>query len=108
MFGRDVPCISLAHQYLITESIGELSNRDKKLPLLRDPDSSYYLRQEKDGLLLGPYEKNCKAHWVSADDQMPEDFPSSFIPMIWNGWNGILKMPVHVCRYLAQQVSPVL
>ncbi|MGB0756716.1 MAG: NAD(P)/FAD-dependent oxidoreductase, partial [Candidatus Puniceispirillaceae bacterium] len=64
MFGRDVPCISLAHQYLITESIGELSNRDKKLPLLRDPDSSYYLRQEKDGLLLGPYEKNCKAHWV--------------------------------------------
>ena len=74
MFGRDVPCISLAHQYLITESIGELSNRDKKLPLLRDPDSSYYLRQEKDGLLLGPYEKNCNADWVSADDQMPEDF----------------------------------
>ncbi|MGB0207275.1 MAG: GcvT family protein [Candidatus Puniceispirillaceae bacterium] len=80
MFGRDVPCISLAHQYLITESIGELSNRDKKLPLLRDPDSSYYLRQEKDGLLLGPYEKNCKAHWVSADDQMPEDFSFQLYP----------------------------
>ena len=56
MFGRDVPCVSLAHQYLITEPIAELTARDTKLPLLRDPDSSYYLRQEKDGLLLGPYE----------------------------------------------------
>ena len=30
MFGRDVPCISLAHQYLITEPIPELTARDKK------------------------------------------------------------------------------
>jgi dimethylglycine dehydrogenase len=74
MFGRNVPCISLAHQYLITESIPELTARDKKLPLIRDPDSSYYLRQEKDGLLLGPYEKNCRAHWLEADDPMPDDF----------------------------------
>ena len=74
MFGRDVPCISLAHQYLITEPIPELTARDKKLPLIRDPDSSYYLRQEKDGLLLGPYEKNCRAHWLEADDPMPDDF----------------------------------
>ncbi len=74
MFGRDVPCVSLAHQYLITEPIAELTARDQKLPLLRDPDSSYYLRQEKDGLLLGPYEKNCRAHWLDADDPMPDDF----------------------------------
>ena len=80
MFGREVPCVSMAHQYLITESIEELTNLDKKLPLLRDPDSSYYLRQEKDGLLLGPYEFNCKAHWVTADDPRPEDF--SF--QLWN------------------------
>ena len=74
MFGRDVPCVSLAHQYLITEPIAELTARDTKLPLLRDPDSSYYLRQEKDGLLLGPYEKHCRAHWVDASDPMPDDF----------------------------------
>ena len=74
MFGRDVPCVSLAHQYLITEAIPELTARDTKLPLLRDPDSSYYLRQEKDGLLLGPYEKNCRAHWLTKDDPMPDDF----------------------------------
>ena len=74
MFGRDVPCVSLAHQYLITEPIAELTARTEQLPLLRDPDSSYYLRQEKDGLLLGPYEKNCRAHWVDATDPMPDDF----------------------------------
>ena len=74
MFGRNVPCVSLAHQYLITEAIPELTARDEKLPLLRDPDSSYYLRQEKDGLLLGPYEKNCRAHWIDPSDPMPEDF----------------------------------
>ena len=35
-----------------------------KLPLLRDVDTSYYLRQEKNGMNLGPYERNCRAHWV--------------------------------------------
>jgi dimethylglycine dehydrogenase len=80
MFGRDVPCVSMAHQYLITEEIAELAQRDEKLPLLRDPDSSYYLRQEKDGLLLGPYEFNCKAHWITDDDPRPSDF--SF--QLWN------------------------
>ena len=74
MFGRDVPCVSLAHQYLVSESIPELEQRKQKVPLLRDPDSSYYLRQEKSGLLLGPYEKNCRAHWTEASDPMPDDF----------------------------------
>ena len=80
MLGREIPCVSLAHQYLITEPIEELTQRDEKLPLLRDPDSSYYLRQEKDGLLLGPYEKGCRAHWIDDDDQRPDDF--SF--QLWN------------------------
>ncbi len=74
MFGRNVPCVSIAHQYLITEPIPELEALKYKVPLVRDPDSSYYLRQEKHGLLLGPYEKNCKAHWTTKDDPMPEDF----------------------------------
>src|SRR5690606_33399532 len=72
--GREVPQVTLSHQYLITEPIAELQARDVKLPILRDPDSSYYLRQEKHGLLLGPYERNCRAHWASPDDPMPDDF----------------------------------
>ena len=80
MFGRDIPCVSLAHQYLVTDEISELENYDKKLPLLRDPDSSYYLRQEKNGFLLGPYERNCKAHWQTPDDPMPDDFSFQLYP----------------------------
>lgn len=80
MFGRNIPCISLAHQYLMTDDIPELAEYGKKLPLLRDPDSSYYLRQEKHGLLLGPYEKGCKAHWVTKNDPMPDDFSFQLWP----------------------------
>ena len=50
------------------------SNGGKKLPLLRDVDGSYYLRQEKTGFNLGHYERNCKAHWITPEDPMPEDF----------------------------------
>ncbi len=51
-----------------------------KVPLLRDVDSSYYLRQDKNGLNLGPYERNCKAHWVTPDDPQPEDFSFQLYP----------------------------
>ena len=51
-----------------------MSLENGKLPLLRDVDASYYLRQEKSGLNLGPYERNCRAHWVTPDDPMPDDF----------------------------------
>jgi dimethylglycine dehydrogenase len=78
MFGREVPMVSMSHQYLLTDEIPELAKwtaeTGEKLPLLRDVDSSYYLRQEKNGLNLGPYESNCRAHWVTQDDPMPADF----------------------------------
>ncbi|MCP4328611.1 MAG: FAD-dependent oxidoreductase [Alphaproteobacteria bacterium] len=79
-FGREIPQVTLAHQYLITEEIPELAERNHKVPLLRDPDTSYYLRQEKNGLLLGPYERGCKAHWMTADDPMPDDFSFQLYP----------------------------
>ena len=78
MVGRDVPCVSLSHQYLVTEAVPELADRAKKLPLLRDPDDSYYLRQEGGGLLLGPYERASRAHWV--DEAIPEDFSFQLYP----------------------------
>ncbi|MEM7407317.1 MAG: FAD-dependent oxidoreductase [Pseudomonadota bacterium] len=80
MFGRDIPMVTLAHQYLVSEAVPELSDRSMQLPLLRDPDISYYLRQEKDGLLLGPYEFNCRAHWMTPDDPMPDDFSFQLYP----------------------------
>lgn len=81
LFGRNVPCVTVAHQYLVTEDIPALADRGSPLPLLRDPDSSYYLRQEGKGLLLGPYEKeNCRTHWETADDPMPDDFSFQLYP----------------------------
>ena len=81
--GRTVPMTVMSHQYFLTEPVAELeewSKENGKLPLLRDVDSSYYLRQEKMGLNLGPYERNCKAHWVTPDDPMPDDFSFQLYP----------------------------
>ncbi len=78
LFGRDVPMTVMSHQYILFDEIAELKAwsqaEGRKLPLLRDVDTSWYLRQEKFGMNLGPYEKNCRAHWASRDDPMPEDF----------------------------------
>ncbi|MGB0438584.1 MAG: GcvT family protein [Primorskyibacter sp.] len=82
--GRTVPMMVMSHQYMLTDEIPELEAWSKensgKLPLLRDVDTSYYLRQEKTGFNLGPYERNCKAHWVTPDDPMPEDFSFQLYP----------------------------
>lgn len=82
--GRTVPMVTMSHQYFLTDEIPELKEwsekTDGKVPLLRDVDSSYYLRQDKNGLNLGPYERNCKAHWVTPDDPQPDDFSFQLYP----------------------------
>ncbi len=82
--GRDVPMVVMSHQYFLTEEIDEIKawtkENGKKTPMIRDVDSSYYLRQDKNGLNLGPYERNCKAHWVTKDDPMPDDFSFQLYP----------------------------
>ena len=83
--GRTVPMMVMSHQYMLTDEIPEIEqwckdNATEKLPLLRDVDTSYYLRQEKHGLNLGPYELNCKAHWITPEDPMPEDFSFQLYP----------------------------
>ena len=82
--GRTVPMTVMSHQYFLTEEIPELKEwtetNGRKVPLLRDVDSSYYLRQDKNGLNLGPYERNCKAHWATPEDPMPDDFSFQLYP----------------------------
>lgn len=82
--GRTVPMMVMSHQYLLSEPIAEIEAWTRevghKLPLLRDVDTSYYLRQEKSGFNLGPYERNCRAHWVTPDDPFPEDFSFQLFP----------------------------
>lgn len=82
--GRTVPMVVMSHQYFLTEPIAEIEawtkEQGRKMPMIRDVDISYYLRQDKYGLNLGPYERNCKAHWVTPDDPMPEDFSFQLYP----------------------------
>lgn len=82
--GRTVPMVVMSHQYFLTDEIPELAawtkEKGHKMPMIRDVDTSYYLRQDKNGLNLGPYERNCKAHWVTPGDPMPEDFSFQLYP----------------------------
>ncbi len=101
--GRTVPMTTMSHQYFLTEEIPELAQWTKengrKVPLLRDVDTSYYLRQDKNGLNLGPYERNCKAHWVTPDDPMPEDFSFQLYPddlerLEWYMEDAMARVPI--------------
>ena len=60
MVGLDIPVIPVEHQYIVTEPHPLIKERQAKgLPemgVLREADSSWYMREENGGLLLGPYE----------------------------------------------------
>jgi dimethylglycine dehydrogenase len=83
MVGINVPVIPVQHQYIVTEAHPEIVKRKAQgLPemgVLRESDSSWYMREEAGGLLLGPYEKGAPACYVdgpSADSEyelFPED-----------------------------------
>ncbi|MGH6900328.1 MAG: GcvT family protein [Geminicoccaceae bacterium] len=78
MVGLDLPIVSMEHQYLVTEAIPEIEAHGRPLPLVRDPDVSYYLRQERAGLLLGPYEWDCRLAWDGAEP--PAEFGRELFP----------------------------
>ncbi len=81
--GREVPLTVMSHQYFLTEAIPEIKawteENGRKVPMLRDVDSSYYLRQDTYSLNLGPYERNCQVGWASGKE-MPEDFSFQLYP----------------------------
>ena len=57
----NIPSVNMIHHYLVTENHPEIEKRDIELPVVRDPYSNCYLRQEAKGLIVGVYEKNAKA-----------------------------------------------
>ena len=54
--GHNVPIANMLHQYIITEPLQELIDLKMELPVVRDPYSHAYLREETNGVLVGPYE----------------------------------------------------
>ena len=76
MVGLDIPVIPVEHQYIVTEPHPAiLERRAKGLPemgVLRESDSSWYMREENGGLLLGPYEKGAPACYVDGPSDTSE------------------------------------
>jgi len=58
--GVELPIVPLQHHYVVTEPLAEVAALDAELPVLRDTDASFYVRQEGEGLLVGPFERSPK------------------------------------------------
>ena len=76
MVGIDLPIVPLEHQYLITEVLDEVKALDVEMPVMRDTDASFYVRQEGGALLIGPFERDT-VPW--AIDGVPNDFHNSLL-----------------------------
>ncbi len=81
MMGLNIPSVPVLHQYLVTDTVPVVADRinagQPELPIIRDPEESWYVRQERDGLILGPYEKDAKTWSV---DGVPPEFGADLMP----------------------------
>ena len=81
MFGLNVPAIPVEHQYIVYDESAELkayrASGGRELAVLRESDASYYLREERLGWILGPYEKGAPARFA---DGVPAQFGKELFP----------------------------
>ncbi len=94
MAGVDVPLQAAEHYYLISEPI---SGVHPKLPILRDPGRSTYIREEAGKLMVGIFEDLARPWSVGG---IPDDFAFGEIPPDWE------RMQPHLERACAR--VPVL
>ena len=96
MVGVEIPSIAIEHTHVLFEAIGAVEERERMLPLVRDPDRSIYIRQEMDSLILGMYEKVGKqwfpegVPWDYAQTELPEDVEN----VAENIEHGIFRFPI--------------
>jgi dimethylglycine dehydrogenase len=76
MVGIELPVLAMEHQYLITEDMPELAGQPELLHVI-DFEGEIYLRQERQGVLLGTYERAAKP-W--SPKTTPWDFTSELLP----------------------------
>ena len=64
MCGLELPVLAMEHMYLITEDMPEVmefnQRTGKEMLHAVDFDGELYLRQERNGMLMGTYEKDCR------------------------------------------------
>ena len=81
MMGLNIPSVPVLHQYLVTDTVPDVTQRQAnnlpELPIIRDPEESWYVRQERDGLILGPYETDAQVWSV---DGVPPEFGADLMP----------------------------
>ena len=75
--GHNVPMANMLHHYIITEPIQELIDLEKELPVVRDPYSHCYIREETNGVLVGPYET--QGADICFKDGVPWDFENELV-----------------------------
>ncbi len=81
MVGLELPVLAMEHMYLLTEPMEDVAafNRETGRELIGviDFKGEIYTRQERDGILLGTYEKACKP-WSPVST--PWDFGHELLP----------------------------
>jgi dimethylglycine dehydrogenase len=76
--GHRARIANMLHHYVVTEPVPQLIGRARELPIVRDPWSHCYFREEGRGLLLGPYETS-GAHPCWEDGAPAWDFESELV-----------------------------
>jgi len=81
LLGLNVPAIPVEHQYIVYDESAELKayrqGGGRELAVLRESDKSYYLREERMGWILGPYERGAPARFAEG---VPDWFGRSLFP----------------------------
>eukprot|EP00933_Yihiella_yeosuensis_P038594 TRINITY_DN32513_c2_g1_i1.p1 TRINITY_DN32513_c2_g1~~TRINITY_DN32513_c2_g1_i1.p1 ORF type:complete len:837 (-),score=-10.87 TRINITY_DN32513_c2_g1_i1:10-2343(-) len=81
LLGIKIPAIPVEHQYIVTEPDPALlawRKENGEHPVLRDADAKWYVREERGGWILGPYEKNAPARFLY---DVPESFRADLFPL---------------------------
>jgi dimethylglycine dehydrogenase len=83
MVGLELPVLAMEHMYLITEDMPEViefnETRGRELMHCVDFDGEIYIRQERNGMLMGTYEKDCRpwspieTPWTFGHELLAED-----------------------------------
>ena len=81
LLGIKIPAIPVEHQYIVTEpdpTLVEWRKTNPQHPVLRDADAKWYVREERGGWILGPYERNAPARFLY---DVPHSFRADLFPL---------------------------
>ena len=81
LLGIKSPAIPVEHQFIVTEpdpALVEWRKSNPEHPVLRDADAKWYVREERGGWILGPYEHGAPARFLY---EVPETFRADLFPL---------------------------